>query len=170
MDHLEPAIFPLTAQSDLIQHKKARQLRQITTYTRPTIGDVTLGSRAVRVIVEPKLLHHVRIAPLRQAAPLAASSDLALRGARVLPRKLGREIDQARAHKRQQPAHSLHIALRSQRQKTAQSRQFQSLHMAGARLQQGQMRGFQSFSHLALQPDETAASMSRETRICAVSS
>ena len=71
---------------------------------------------------------------MRQAASCVRAQTCFARRAPVsCPRKLGREIDQARAHKSAQPcARPLHIALRSQRQKTAQSRQCQSLHMAGA--------------------------------------
>ena len=173
MDHLEPAIFPLTAQSDLIQHKKARQIGQITDVHPADHWDrQPRASRAVRVIVEPKLLHHVRIAPLRQAAPLAVRAQTCFaRRARLLPSEAGARNrsssrTQARATLRTASAYRLAESAPENRPKSSMP-----IVAYGGRERCSKVRWPASKALTsALQPDETAASTSRETRICAVSS
>ena len=148
MDHHEPAVFPLTAQSDLIQHKKARQVRQITPHSGQPYGDVSLRQPRRQCHVEPKLLHHVRIAPLREQRLLPrVQTDFAAACAFCLGSWGAKSIKLAHTGP-SNPAHSLHIVLRCQRQKTAQSRQFQSV-AYGRREVDSKVRygGFQS-SHI----------------------
>ena len=170
MDHLEPAIFPLTAQSDLIQHKKARQVGQITTYSADHSGDVSLRQAAPSGSSGTETPPSRKDSPIAQAAPLArAQTCFAAARAFCLGSWGAKSIKLAHTSP-SNPAHSLHIALRSQRQKTAQSRQCQSVAYGGREDAARSDRRLPKLSHPALQPDETAASTSHETRICAVSS
>ena len=146
MDHFEPAIFTLTAQSDLIQHKKARQLRQLKPYNGRPCGNVTLRQPRSQGHMEPKLLHHVRIAPLRQQRLLRRAQNGFATAREFCLGSWGAKSIKLAHTSASNPAHCLHITLRSQRQKTAQSRQFQFV-AYGWREACSKVRcsGFQSF-------------------------
>ena len=98
--------------------------------------------------VEPKLLHHVRIAPLRKQR-LLPSSDLTLR-------RRARSASEAGARNRSSSRTQARATLRTacispcgvSARKPPKVVNANPLHMAGARLQQGQMRRLPKLSHL----------------------
>lgn len=151
MDHLEPAISSLTAQSDLIKRKRAGQFRQMTLYSGRPSGDGILRQPRGQGHVESKFLHHVRVAPLREQrlllrvqTGLATACDLcrARRGAKPVKRPHTGTAN---------PAQPLYIPSRRQRQKTTQCGQFQSV--ASGRREadcKGRCGGFQCLNVLPL--------------------
>ena len=66
MQHLKPAICPLTAPGDLIKNKGRGQFGQLVLYPLPPHRDRFVGQSPCAGQVNTERLHHIEIPPLRQ--------------------------------------------------------------------------------------------------------
>lgn len=127
MQHLEPAIIPLPAQSDLIKDKGRRQVRQATLCIFDPMRDLVRGQPSRKGQVKTELFHHIGIPPLHQQC-LLARCQTRLATARQLWRVgwNAKSVKFTNASLRN-PLYGRYSPLRRQGQKPAQRRQFQAV-------------------------------------------
>ncbi len=125
MQHLEPSVFTLATQGDLVKNKGRGQVGQIALYLIGPHGDLCLGQTPRQGQVKPKFFHDVGIAPFNQQCilPRAQPGRATARQFRCLDRspKYVKFADTSLRN----PLHSLYTAQRCQRQKPAQGCQLQ---------------------------------------------
>jgi len=155
MQHLKPAIWPLTAQGDLIKNKGRGQCGKMVLRFFSPNRDLFVGQLTCEGQVELERFHHVWITPLRQKcvlhrgqARLAAARQFGVTG------WCAERIKLANTGARD-PLQRPKIATRRQRQKVAQSRQIQALATGSSkRGRQGRCGDFQILKPRALfQPE-----------------
>lgn len=127
MQYLKPAVRPLTAQSDLINHKRRGQIRQMVLHPLPPHRDHFVRHSPREGQVEFERLHQIGIPPLRQhfllqrgQASFATAGQFGVTGRCAEPVKIA---DTAIGDLAQRPE----IPARRQRQKPAQNRHIQAL-------------------------------------------
>ncbi|PYG27425.1 hypothetical protein C8N36_11698 [Pelagimonas varians] len=127
MDHLEPAIFPLTAQSDLVKDKGRGQIGQKPAYILGPSWDRSVGQTPRQGQVKPELFHHVRVPPLNKQCVLTCTQSCCAATRHLLLLDWCAETVKITNASLRNLLYGLCSALRRQRQKPTHRRQLQTI-------------------------------------------
>ncbi len=127
MQHLEPTVFPFTAQGDLIKDKGRGQVGQKSAYILGPSWDSSVGQTHRQGQVKPELFHHVRVSPLNEQRVLTSTQPCrAATRHLLLPDRCAETVKIMKASLRN-ALYGLFSTLWRQRQKPAQRRQLQTI-------------------------------------------